>query len=211
MHYTDLIRDLRLQLWGIIYPQWRADLFSVRWWFIASIIAICYAIWWKYVDKHRLSNILLFGSFIAVSRIIMDDFGASVGGFVYTIRLIPLGHALFLNDLTVFPLAFMLVYQYCSTWKSFLVWSVIADAVLCFAFLPLLSSLEILQLYTWRYYYTFLIILGIAIVMRAIMLTVLWFEEQDGTLERSELPSTILAQPARRHQFSKSDSDKQKR
>ncbi|MBM7867956.1 CBO0543 family protein [Heliomicrobium gestii] len=186
MNTADLIRDLRLQLWGIIYPQWRADLFSTRWWFIVIVIAVSYMIWWKYVDKHRLSNILLFGSFIAVSRIIMDDVGASIGGFVYSVKLLPLGHSLFLNDLTVFPLISMLVYQYCSTWKSFILWTTITETMLCFLFLPLLSSFEIFQLYTWKYYHTFLIMWVVMIVMRVVMLAVLWFEQQDDEFKRAD-------------------------
>jgi hypothetical protein len=140
-------------------------------------IAVAYAIWWKYVDKRRLTQILLFGSFIAVFRVIMDDAGASSGLWVYSVKPLPLGHSLFLNDLTIVPLGFMLVYQYCHSWKKFLFWTVIAEMGYSFVFLPLLAKLEILRLYNWQFYYTFFIMLVAATIMRAILLTILEIEQ----------------------------------
>lgn len=149
------------------------NLFTTRWWFVIAIIAIAYVIWWKYVDKIRLSQILLFGSFIAVFRVIMDDAGASQALWVYSVKPLPLGHALFLNDLTLVPLGFMLVYQYCQTWKNFILWSIIAETGFSFLFLPLLVSLDILRMYNWQYHFTFVIMITVAAIMRAILFIVL--------------------------------------
>lgn len=151
------------------------NLFTTRWWFVIAIIAIAYVIWWKYVDKSRLSQILLFGSFIAVFRVIMDDAGASqtLSLWVYSVKPLPLGHALFLNDLTLVPLGFMLVYQYCQTWKNFILWSIIAETGFSFLFLPLLVSLDILRMYNWQYHFTFVIMITVAAIMRAILFIVL--------------------------------------
>jgi hypothetical protein len=177
MDIIDLIHQTRFELWGYQLTEWRTSLFTMRWWFVMTSIAVAYAIWWKYVDKRRLTQILLFGSFIAVFRVIMDDAGASSGLWVYSVKPLPLGHSLFLNDLTIVPLGFMLVYQYCHSWKKFLFWTVIAEMGYSFVFLPLLAKLEILRLYNWQFYYTFFIMLVAATIMRAILLTILEIEQ----------------------------------
>lgn len=195
MDIIDMIHQLRVELWVFYLTDWHMHLFSVRWWFVIASIAIAYALWWKYADKHRLTQILLYGSFIAVFRVIMDDAGASIGLWVYSIKPLPLGHALFLNDLTIVPLGFMLVYQYCHSWQKFFFWTVIAEAIYSFVFLPILVKFDILRLYNWQYYYTFFIMLAVASIMRAILLTILKIEQKYMPEERSSSFPPLI-QPA---------------
>lgn len=195
MDIINLIHKSRLELWGYHLTDWRMNLFTVRWWFVIAGIAIAYAIWWKFVDKRRLTEILLFGSFIAVFRVIMDDAGASAALWVYSVKPLPLGHSLFLNDLTIVPLGFMLVYQYCQSWKEFFLWAVIAEVGYSFVLLPVLVKFDILRMYNWQYYYTFFIMLVAVTAMRAILLTALEIEQKHkfGYLH-NPLPSSM--QPA---------------
>ncbi len=177
MDIIDIIHNARFELWGYQITEWKLNLFTMRWWFVIATIAVAYVVWWKYVDKSRLTQILLFGSFIAVFRVIMDDAGSSLALWVYSVKPLPLGQALFLNDLTLVPLGFMLVYQYCQTWKKFILWSIIVEIGFSFVFLPLLVSLDILRMYSWQYHFTFVIMIIVAAVMRAILLTVLKVEK----------------------------------
>lgn len=195
MDIIDNICQLRVELWGYQFTEWRMNLFSVRWWGVVVSIAAAYAIWWKYVDKSRLTQILLFGSFIAVFRTIMDDAGASAGLWVYSVKPLPLGHALFLNDLTIVPLGFMLVYQYCQSWKNFFFWTVIAEVCYSFIVLPVLVRFDILRLYNWQYHYTFFIMLAVAPIMRAILITVLAVEQKHNLGYAGNSLATTL-QPA---------------
>ncbi|WP_371371433.1 CBO0543 family protein [Sporomusa aerivorans] len=195
MDIIGMIHQTRLDLWGYQITEWRMHIFTTRWWFVIALITISYTLWWKFVDKSRLTQILLFGSFIAVFRVIMDDTGASLALWVYSVKPVPLGHALFLNDLTIVPLGFMLVYQYCPTWKKFLFWSIIAETGYSFFLLPLLVHLDILRLYDWQYYYTFFIMIVVVTVMRAILLTVLKVEQHGSMPPQAR---TIL-QPAMKH------------
>jgi hypothetical protein len=195
MDIIDIIHQIRVELWSYQFAEWRMNLLSVRWWFVIASITISYAIWWKYVDKRRLTQILLFGSFIAVFRVIMDDIGASAALWVYSVKPIPVGHALFLNDLTVVPLGFMLVYQYCQSWKKFFLWIIIAESGYSFVLLPVLVKFDILRLYNWQYYYTFFIMVVAVSAMRAILLTVLKIE-QKHEFGYSSNPLTVTMQPA---------------
>ena len=173
MDTPTMIHQLRLQLWNLIYSQWKEHLFSEQWWFIVVVMAISYVLWWKYVEKSRLLEILLFGCFIAVVRTIIEDIGVTMGLWSFNVRLFPLGVSLFLNDLTVVPLTFMLVYQYSASWKSFLIWSLIAEGLIAFAFHPLLSMLSIYKEWTWSNVYSFFIMIVMAALLRAILLGIL--------------------------------------
>lgn len=173
MVITDILERLhqsRLETWEIKNLLWQQNFLTVKWWFIAIIIAISYAIWWKFTDKRRIIELLLFGSFIAVSRVIFDDWGVSSGRWTYVIDLVPLGISLFLNDLTIIPLGYMLAYQYSPKWPTYLVTIIILQSAISFGFLPLLSRMGILVLHNWSVSYTFAFMIVTAIIMRAIML-----------------------------------------
>ncbi|MDF2572687.1 MAG: hypothetical protein K0R55_4291 [Sporomusa sp.] len=195
MDIIDMIHNSTFELWGYQLTEWHMNLFTARWWLIIVSIAIAYGLWWKYVDKRHLTQILLFGSFIAVFRLIMDDAGSSAALWGYSVKPLPFGQALFLNDLTIVPLGFMLVYQYCRSWKKFFLWTVIIEAAYSFLLLPMLVKFDILRLYNWQYYYTFFIMIIVAIVMRAILLTILKIE-QKHELGCSNSSLTPLMQPA---------------
>jgi len=96
-----------------------------------------------------------------------------MGLWSFNVKLCPLGVSLFLNDLTVVPLTFMLVYQYSASWKFFFIWSLIAEGLIAFAFHPLLSMLSIYKEWTWNNVYSFFIMIVITSLMRAILLRIL--------------------------------------
>ena len=50
----------------------------------------------------------------------MDIFGTNVGLWSYDIRETPLYPSVVLHDFTLTPLALMVVYQYCHSWKKVL-------------------------------------------------------------------------------------------
>ena len=175
----DIIHQLRLELWNISYTHWKTDtLFSIQWWGLIALIAISYAIWWVVVDKRRLSQILLFGAFIAIQRAVMDIFGTNTALWSYDIRETPLFPSPFLHDFTLTPLTLMVVYQYCHSWKKFLVWSGVTTAIISYVFFPVLSMLGFLKLYDWKYSYSFGMILGIALFSRWVLLGVISIQQK---------------------------------
>ncbi|MPM60647.1 hypothetical protein SDC9_107499 [bioreactor metagenome] len=190
------LHQLRIEAWEVKALLWHQNFLTPKWWFIALIIAATYAIWWKFTDKRRVIELLLFGSFIAVSRVIFDDWGITSGRWTYVIDLVPLGISLFLNDLTIVPLSYMLAYQYSPTWSRFLVIIVILQGAISFALLPLLSMMGILVIHNWHVAYTFGFMIATAVTMRAIMLFGLNLQRSSRleTIENTTLE--IIPQPA---------------
>ena len=198
MDITEKLQQLRIETWEIRSLLWQESFLTSRWWFIAVTIAVSYAVWWKLSDKRRIMEFLLFGSFIAVARVIFDDWGISSGRWTYFTDLIPTGYSLFLNDLTIVPLAFMLVYQYSYsyTWTKYLALSAIVQGAVAFAFLPLLIKLGILKLYNWHVAYSFLFMMITATVMRAIMLFGLTLQWNARLKYSGQISSELVPQPA---------------
>ncbi|HBP65217.1 MAG TPA: hypothetical protein DD730_13340 [Desulfosporosinus sp.] len=174
MTTADMIHQLRLELWNLTYTQWKTEtLFSIQWWSLIALIAISYAIWWAIVDKRRLSQILLFGSFVAVGRIVMDIIGTNAVLWSYDIRPTPFYPGPFQLDLTLIALAFMVVYQYCHSWKKFLIWTGVVTGIMSFVFIPILIMLGFVKSYNWNLFYSFVLIFGIASFSRWVLLGVL--------------------------------------
>jgi len=118
-------------------------------------------------------EILLFGSFVAVGRILMDIIGSNAVLWSYDIRETPFYPSPFLHDFTVTPLALMVVYQYCHSWKKFLAWTAVVTGIISFAFFPIFTALGFLKFYNWNYFYSFVLIIGIASLSRWVLLGVL--------------------------------------
>lgn len=180
MTTADMIHQLRLELWNLTYTQWKTEtLFSIQWWSLIALIAIFYAIWWVIVDKRRLSQIILFGSLVAVGRIVMDIIGTNAVLWSYDIRETPFFPSPFLHDFTLTPLAFMAVYQYCHSWKKFLIWTGVLTGIMSFVFFPILLTLGFLKLYNWNFLVAFVLIFGIASFSRWVVLGVLNIQGQN--------------------------------
>lgn len=106
MDYSALIHQLRIEEFNYGFVQWRDLLFSFKWWVLIILVAASYFVWWKLTDKSRLIDLLLFGSFVAVMRIIFDDIVVGMGLYAYPVRLL-------------LALGYMLVYQFAPSWRSF--------------------------------------------------------------------------------------------
>jgi hypothetical protein len=180
MNTANMIHQLRLELWNLSYTQWKTEtLFSIQWWGMVTLIAISYAIWWVIVDKRRLSQILLFGSFVAVQRIVMDIVGTTAVLWSYDIRPTPISPGPFENDFTLIALALMVVYQYCHSWKKFLISTGVVSGIISFVYFPILIKFGFLKFYNWNLFYSFVLIFGIAAFSRWVLLGVLNIQQKN--------------------------------
>ncbi|MGI5838605.1 MAG: CBO0543 family protein [bacterium] len=173
MDYVELLRQSHLESASIRQQIWQQNFMTSRWWAILVLIAVSYAVWWMLVDKRRLPELLLYGSFIAVARNIFGSWGTLTGRWTYVVDLIPLPEVAFINDLTIVALAYMLVYQYSKSWVSFLGLSVITGGVFSYIFFPILVRTGLLVIHNWTYTGTFLFLVITAAVMRGIIHIVL--------------------------------------
>jgi len=136
------------------FQQWiSTQLFSFGWFFQVGLLIVAYTVWIKLVDKSRIKDLLLFGSLCAVAFGVMESLFVGFWGlWEFKINLFPMQPPHFVIGYTLGPIMHMLVQQYTSSWKKFLLWDCVGSAVMVFGILPIYSLLGILQLHNWNFY-----------------------------------------------------------
>lgn len=169
------------------YQQWiSTELFSVGWFVTISMITIFYTIWLKVVDKSRIQSILLLGSLSAVGLVVADIVLMGYFGVAeYKIRPFPWEPAIFIVSVTKAPILYMLVLQYTSSWRDYLLWAGIGTAVLAFGILPIYSLLNIYQLHHWNYLYQFLLMFVDGAIARVLLLWLISMEQSQTVSSRA--------------------------
>jgi hypothetical protein len=157
MDYQHPIIQTKLKLHNLMMEDWyNSDLFSVQWWGIIIFLLIFYFVFIKLLDKKRTSKILLFGCLMAVASFTYEVGGTQFVFWAYIKRIVPIYPSPFVDALTVIPITYMYVFQYGHTWKKFMLLNLIATALLCFGFIPLLVVTKIYELGdNWSYFYNF--------------------------------------------------------
>jgi hypothetical protein len=132
------------------------DLFSYKWWLLATLMVILWLIWFKLVDKRKLVEILLGGSLISIVTLLLDLIGLNLGLWNYTSLLFAGFYPTLVPvDLVVIPVTYMLIYQYKVTLKSFFLTSIVVSGVYSFIAEPIFNAMDIYRMNHWRYIYSF--------------------------------------------------------
>ncbi|MDP4106392.1 MAG: CBO0543 family protein [Bacillota bacterium] len=145
---------------------WRENNFlSLQWWILVLLCIIPPIIWFKLVDKMRITDITLFGLFYGISAIILDSIGSFALVWFYPVRLFPfLYPQLYPYDTCILMIPNMLVYQrWGNNFKKFFLFTGLLSAFQAFLGEPLMEWLRIYKELTWKHIYSFPIywILGI--------------------------------------------------
>lgn len=195
MDHTYAIYQLQTQVWNLTLADWKSNLMSFKYWGVVAFILLYYRLWWKLTDKRHISDLLLFGSLLAVTRLIIDLLGVSSGLWLYTITILPTSSSVFLHVLTISPLTHMLAQQHSSNWKQFFIYGAIAASWICFVLLPIFSLLDIYRSIQWNYILNFLISYSSAIFARFVFHLIK--QVQQKAIEGYENPlQAALMQPA---------------
>lgn len=170
------------------YHHWiTKELFSVQWFIILGVILSIYAVWLKYLDKSRVKDLLLFGSLSSVGFLIADIILGSYFGFTsHKVDLFPFKPSIFIVSITITPVLFMLVYQYCSSWRNYTIWLVICTAVLSYGLAPLYIKLGILEYHKgWNHSISFLRTFADGMIARAMLMALTSLEQKNSVSHRT--------------------------
>lgn len=151
-------------------------LFSFQWWVLLIVTIGLITAWIILLDRKRLFEIVTYGFMVAMVANTGDSFGLSFSLWGYPYSLFHTPEIIEIHDIMM-PIIYMIIYQYCRTWKSFL----IANAINSFAFAlilePLLVWLGIYELYQWSYVYS---IIPYFIIAAGLKWLVEKFKQADG-------------------------------
>ncbi|MGI6453054.1 MAG: CBO0543 family protein [Syntrophomonadaceae bacterium] len=129
-------------------------LFEWQWWVLLATLIIPLVIWWKLVDKDRFFQIAFFGFLAFLIALETDMLGHQLGLWHYPHRLVFIGPRLMEIDISLFPVTYMLVYQYFQSWKRYLIAAAIVTLTFSFVGEPLLVYMGIYELITWKHWYS---------------------------------------------------------
>jgi len=145
------------------------DFNTSAWWFLFVLFIISLVVWWRLVDKSRLLELSFYGFVVMTVSIWLDQVGYELGLWYYPVDLIPVFPPSTTIDYVMLPVIYALVYQYCRSWKSFLIATVLMAGVFSFVLEPLMSKFGFYVIINWSSYCSFPIYIAIAVVMKAIV------------------------------------------
>ncbi|KKI89940.1 hypothetical protein WQ54_22630 [Bacillus sp. SA1-12] len=146
----DDVQKVREKLQESSFDHWvQDDVFALAWWILFFSTILPYVLWWKIVDKTNLFEIVAFGLLCAVLACFLDLIGVSLGLWGYPDKLISIIPPLIPADLIVIPVGSMIVYQYSSSWFSYILRYAIFAILLAYVIEPLFTLLDIYESYKW--------------------------------------------------------------
>jgi hypothetical protein len=117
----DFIRERELinELVQINEAQFHFGYSSVQWWTLLAFLIVPWIIWIRVVDKERIHQILLIGTIVIIITTLFDFIGYYFNFWDYPIEFLPLIPGGLPFDLSMVPVPYMLLYQFCRSWKSY--------------------------------------------------------------------------------------------
>lgn len=146
---------------------WLADvLWSWQWWLLLALLFLPWAVWWRLVDKKRLTAICLLGVFVLATASWMDELGTDLILWYYPFKIIPWYPQLVPINYSVLPITYMLIYQYTPKWSAYMIAMAAMAALYSWVAEPALAFMGIYQVVTWKFSYSFPLYLLIAVSHR---------------------------------------------
>lgn len=151
------LRDVQQQAAHTEWERWLSSgLFTWQWWYLLAGLVLPWFLLLKLIDRKRSLAIWVFGLMVLIITSFTDDLGSDTGAWVYPIKLVPWSLISFPFDFSVIPVAQMLIYQYCRSWKAFLIALFIQAAVFAFIGEPFSVWAGTLTYFGWTYPCSFL-------------------------------------------------------
>ena len=190
------------ELNNLILTKWlKQEFFTFEWFFTLFVVLVCYFLFFYLVDKQRIVEILLYGSFVAVAFVVYDSIGMFFGFWAEKISISPVYPNFFGSSLTVAPLIAMILYQYKSPWSSFLRWSILFSGLFIIGYYGfLLSNMKIfVYLKPYANIIDLFSFLSVIIVPRGIMILLLKKEAQKGNISAENSLSKLTYKQIQRN------------
>jgi F0F1-type ATP synthase assembly protein I len=191
------IRQKSEQLNNLILTKWlNQEFLSLPWFFIVFLVLACYVLFFYLVDKKRIIEILLFGSLVAVAFVVYDSIGIFFGYWKGLISVLPVYPNFFGSEFTIIPLISMLIYQYTSSWRKFLLLYIGFSVLFIFGYNSVLQNLKIfVYLKPFAILIDFISFSLVGIVARGIMVCLFRIEVRKGNMSAEHALSNLIAQP----------------
>jgi hypothetical protein len=145
------------------------ELFTWNWWILVAFILIPLITWILVVDRKRLLEFLLVWSLVIIPTSYLDAIGVDLKFWVYPVQFLPITPRAIPFDIFMVGITYMLLYQYFSKWKTYII--ALITMALTFAFIgePISHYLNLVFYIKWKYYFSFLYYIVLGITVKAIV------------------------------------------
>jgi hypothetical protein len=145
------------------------ELFTWNWWILVAFIVIPLTTWIIVVERKRMLEFLLVWTLVIIPTSTLDAVGIDLLFWVYPVQFIPITPRALPFDIFMVGITYMLLYQYFSKWKNYIIALIIM--ALCFAFIgePVSKYLNLVYYLKWKYHYSFLYYIALGIIVKAIV------------------------------------------
>ncbi|MGQ7885418.1 CBO0543 family protein [Paenibacillus sp. WC2504] len=106
-------------------------------------------------DKKRLIDIVLFGDIMSFLIFLLDHIGCELNLWVYPHKLFPVIPESSAFDLGILPALHMLLFQFFTKWRSYLIANILMATVFAFLCEPISVWIGLYKTLHWRYIYSF--------------------------------------------------------
>jgi hypothetical protein len=146
----------------------KLELFTPQFWLLIAILTLPWILWWKFVDKRRFLEIVIYGLLVTIVVTTLDEVGCQLNWWDYRFDIEPLFPRLIPVNATMLPVIYMLVYQYFSRWKSYIIANAILAAIFTFIGEPFMVKTGIYVLLEWKHIYSLPIYFLLTIIFKAV-------------------------------------------
>lgn len=172
------IFEMKEELGSLMKEHWQlySNMGTGFFWFNLATLIVPLIVWIVLVDRERLFEIAFFGFFTHVQWYMVDSFLTSNNYFNHPHSLsymLPQGITV---AAVMFPVVFMLVYQYCSNHKkNFWIYSLIICFLFAYGFGSLMNAIDMIRLHKgMNLFYLFLI--DVTVVYTSYVMTLLFLK-----------------------------------
>ncbi|QOR67155.1 hypothetical protein IM538_03110 [Cytobacillus suaedae] len=141
-----------------------------NWWFLVAFILIPLVIWIKVVDRKRILEIMFVWTLVIIPTSYLDAIGVDLKFWVYPVQFVPITPRALPFDVFMVGVTFMLLYQYFSTWRSYLIALFIMALLFAFIGEPISKRLNLVYYIKWKYHFSFFYYVLLGVTVRAIVL-----------------------------------------
>lgn len=162
---TDIMES-QAKLSTMRWNYWKDQIvFSFSWWFLLLSFLLLIIVWLRLLDRNRLVLILLFGFITLTIVTTLDTLGGELQLWEYPRMILPWGPRILCIDIMI-SIFFMLMFQFFTHWKSFIISSIVLSTIFSFVFEPIAEYLGIYLPIKWSHFYSFPIYIFLAVVIK---------------------------------------------
>jgi hypothetical protein len=169
--YLEKVNRLEQEAHRIDTEGWlNYELFTWQWWILLAFLILPWILWAKIANPKKLLETVLFGTLVCILTVFLDVIGMKYKFWRYPYQLLPISPRAISFDMSMVPVAYMIIYQYFNTWKKFILALMIMALLFAFIGEPFSVWADLVEYIRWKYVYSFLFYIVTGIFVRWIVL-----------------------------------------